>query len=295
MLNQPPKNHTISVIGTGRMGYALVERLLDLGYEVCVYNRTRSKAEPLAESGAKIVETGTQAIGDSDLILVLVSDANAIRGILSSMGSKPSLRQKVFVVFSTVASEDSEQLNSWVVERGGTYIEAPVMGGPSDILEGNPTIMVGASEEDFRVWGSFLETIAGELCWTGPVGSAAVLKLALNQFMAALVAALSTSVALVQSADIPVDTLMSILKHFPYYAPSYDSKLPRMLSGDFSDPKFTIEMMSKDVSLMVRELQRRGVYPGTLKSIQKLYKRASEDGHGQEDYSAIFKVIRGSD
>lgn len=286
---QAPTN--VGVIGTGRMGYALAQRLLRLGHEVYVHNRTQERAMALVQEGAQVMESARGAVEASELILIMLSDADAIREALLAPASDLTLDGKVIIVLSTVASADSEELSSWVESRHGGYIEAPVMGGPSDILEGSAVVIVGAEDKLYKSCEHFLRSIAGELHHTGSVGSASVLKLSLNQFMAALVTALSTSVALVQSAGIPVETLMTILKKFPYYAPSYDSKLPRMLANDFSDPKFTINMMGKDVGLMVREAERHGVYAKALQAIHSLYEDASASGYGEEDYSAIYRSV----
>jgi len=280
----------VAVFGTGRMGYPLVERLLALKYPVAVYNRTPARAQALEAAGAQRAPTPQRAAEKSQLLLFFVSSAAAVEAILDQLPAA-ALAGKAVIVFSTTSSAESKRLRERVVDAGGSYVEAPVMGGPSDVRDGSVTMMVGASDSDWDAWQPFLEQFAAHLYWVGPVGSASTLKLALNQFMAAEVVALATSVALVQSAGVPVDTLMEILSRFPYYAKSFDSKLPRMLADDFADPKFTIDMMGKDVRLMFEEARAHGVYAGTLRSILDLYQASSQAGHGEDDYSAIFREI----
>jgi len=285
----------IAVFGTGRMGYPLVQRLLELGYQVTAYNRTIEKAALLAQDGAKIAALSGEAAADSQLLLIMVSNADVVSALLDEMGEYGMKTGKTMIVMSTISSEESERLRDRMISRGDSYLEAPVMGGPADVRKGRLTIMLGAEEHDYKTWEKFLGGLARNLVWTGPIGSACVVKLALNQFMAALVTALATSVALVRAVDIPAETLMDILKEFPYYAPTYESKLPRMLSGNFEDPNFTIEMMGKDVRLMVQEARRHHVYPDALEAIHNLYRLAEKEGLGELDYSAIFKLIDSPD
>ncbi len=282
---------TIAVFGTGRMGFPLVQRLLELGYQVTAYNRTIDKAALLAQDGAKLTASPGEAAADSQLLLMMVSNADVVHALLDEMGEYGKQTGKTMIVMSTISSQESERLRDRVTSRGGSYLEAPVMGGPADVRKGRLTIILGAEEHDYKTWEKFLGGLARNLVWTGPIGSACVVKLALNQFMAALVTALATSVALVRAVDIPAETLMDILKEFPYYAPTYESKLPRMLSGNFEDPNFTIEMMGKDVRLMVKEARRHHVYPDALEAVCDLYRLAQEKGLGELDYSAIFKLI----
>jgi len=281
---------TVAVYGTGRMGYPLVGRLLELGYQVSVYNRTAARAEALESAGGHLVLEPQDAAVKSQLLLFFVSNALAVNAMLDQLNAD-TLTGRTVIVLSTTSSAESEQMCARVVEAGGRYLEAPVMGGPSEVRDGSVTMMVGADELDWKTWRPFLAQFAEHLYRVGPVGSASTLKLALNQFMAAEVTALAISVALVQSAQVPVETLMEIVRRFPYYAKSFDSKLPRMLADNFADPKFTVDMMSKDVRLMFEEAEARGVYSATLHSILDLYRASREAGHGEDDYSAIFREI----
>jgi 3-hydroxyisobutyrate dehydrogenase-like beta-hydroxyacid dehydrogenase len=275
------------------MGYPLVERLLALDYPVTVYNRTPARAQALEAADAQLASTPQQAAENCQILLFFVSSAPAVEAILDPLPAE-ALTGRTVIVLSTTSSAESERLQARVVAAEGRYIEAPVMGGPSQVREGSVTMLVGANDSDWQAWQPFLEQFASQLYRVGPVGSASTLKLALNQFMAAEVSALATSVALVQSAGVPVETLMEILRQFPYYAKAFDSKLPLMLADDFSNPKFTIDMMGKDVRLMYEEAQAHGVYAATLRSILDLYVASSEAGHGEDDYSAIFREIAAS-
>lgn len=283
---------SIAVLGTGRMGYPLVLRLISEGYDLKVFNRTFEKAASLSELGAQVTQSPGEAMREVELIIMAVSAADAANVLLDQVGDLSNLDGRVLMVLSTMSSEETLALRARAEDAGMIYLETPVMGGPSEVLNGSLTIMVGADEQSWQEWKPFLTRLAEHVHWTGPVGSASVLKLALNQFMASSVTALSTSIALVQSANVPVEMLMEILRPFPYYAASYDSKLPLLLSGQYADPKFTIDMMGKDVRLMVEEARQRGIYSATLQSIHELYQASSAAGRGEQDYSAIFQIVK---
>lgn len=170
----------IAVFGTGRMGYPLVQRLLELGYQVTAYNRTIDKAALLVQDGAKIAASPGEAAAESQLLLMMVSNADVVHALLDEMGEHGKQTGKTMIVMSTISSEESERLRDRMISSGGSYLEAPVMGGPADVRKGRLTIMVGAEEHDYKTWEKFLGGLARNLVWTGPIGSACVVKISLE-------------------------------------------------------------------------------------------------------------------
>jgi 3-hydroxyisobutyrate dehydrogenase len=124
------------------------------------------------------------------------------------------------------------------------------------------------------------------------VGKASVLKLCLNQFMGMMTATLSGSVNVLQAEGLDVDLLMGILRQFPYYAPTFDTKLPRMRDHDYSKPSFTCRLMMKDIRLAAEEARRNGVSNILLEGLTSLFREAVDRGYGDSDYSAVHEAVR---
>ena len=130
----------------------MAERLLAEGHQVTVFNRTREKAEPLRSSGAKIAESAAEAVASASCCILMLSDAIAIRQVLLGSSPTPELNQCTLLQMGTISPSESVQLQSEVEERGGDYLEAPVLGSIPEASSGKLLVMVGASESQFDQW-----------------------------------------------------------------------------------------------------------------------------------------------
>ncbi len=156
----------IALLGTGLMGYALAERLLGQGAELSVWNRTRSKAEPLGALGAQVFGTGREAIestGEGGLVLAMLRDAAAVRSALAD--ALPALAGKTFVQMSTIAPGESRALAEEIEAAGAGYLEAPVLGSTPQAKSGALQVLVGGDPDLFarveNVFGDRYEEAAG--------------------------------------------------------------------------------------------------------------------------------------
>ncbi|MBW2625516.1 MAG: NAD(P)-dependent oxidoreductase, partial [Deltaproteobacteria bacterium] len=118
----------VALIGTGLMGRPMGERVLAAGYHLTVFNRSREKAELLRSSGAEIAATGAEAIGSAECVLLMLADGIAIREVLFNENPKPDLGQRTVIQMGTISPTESIGFHKEVLERGGDYLEAPVLG-----------------------------------------------------------------------------------------------------------------------------------------------------------------------
>lgn len=281
---------TFGVLGTGLMGYATAERLLSLGYTVWVYNRTRSKAEPLGELGAHIAGTPGEAIREADAVVVLVTDAPAIEAVLFAEND-PDLKQKTILQMATIAPEESRALRVRVNEAGGEYLEAPVLGNKHHAKEGQLIVMVGAEDRAFHAWEEVFYQLGEHLYHTGPVGTATAMKLALNQLIASLTAGFGLSVQFIRRQGADLEQFMDIVRNSALYAPQYDKKLPGILEGDYSDPNFATRHLLKDINLMIQASQAEHLEVAALDGVRTIVKHAIRKGLGESDYSSLVEGI----
>jgi len=151
--------------------------------------------------------------------------------------------------------------------------------------------MVGGSEDQFAQWAPLFRSLSREPRLIGPVGKAASLKLALNQLIAAEISAFALSVGLVQRAGVPVDTFMAILRESALFAPTFEKKLPRLLTRDYQNPNFSTRHLLKDVDLFLKEASGYELTTSSLDGIRPVLERTIAQGLGNSDYSALFEIV----
>lgn len=282
----------VAFIGTGLMGQPMAQRLLEAGLSVVAYNRTPSKLEPLRASGAEIVDSPENAIATSDCVILMLTNAAAIGELLLSEASRQQLPGRTVIQMSTITPTESRELGEAVVAAGGHYLEAPVLGSIPEAKSGNLQVMVGASPEQFQKWSEFLKHFGSEPMLIGPVGSAAAMKLALNQLIASLTTAFALSLGFVQQQGVDVEPFMQILRQSALYAPTFDKKLQRMLDGNYTNPNFPTKHLLKDTTLFLAEAESVNLNVSNLESIRKILELTQQLGLADADYSALFAAIK---
>jgi 3-hydroxyisobutyrate dehydrogenase len=284
-------NNKIAFIGTGLMGKPMIEKLLQAGLKVIAYNRTLSKLEPLKDQGAEIAQTPQEAIASADCVILMLTNATAIGEVLLSEASKTKLSNRTVIQMGTIAPRESKQIRDAVVENGGEYIEAPVLGSIPQVKTGELLVMVGASAEQFHKWSDLLKHFGKEPMLMGVVGSASAAKLALNQLIASLTSAFALSLGFVQRQGVEVDQFMEILRQSALYAPTFDKKLQPMLEGNFANPNFPAKHLLKDTNLFITEAEAVGLNVSSLEGVRKILEITQQLGLSDEDYSSLFAAI----
>ncbi|MEA5447953.1 NAD(P)-dependent oxidoreductase [Leptolyngbya sp. CCNP1308] len=284
----------IGVIGTGLMGSPMALRLLSAGHKVWVYNRTPARLKPLELVGAEVCATPLALAQHVEAIIFMVTNGDAVRSLLEAMGLsiRPSpLEHKAIIQMGTIAPPESQQLGQIVAAAGGTYLEAPVLGSIPEAKNGRLIIMVGAENESYQRWQPLLGCLGTTLYHVGPVGSAATLKLAMNQLIGSLTAAFAQSLGLVQAAGIDVETFMAVVRQSALYAPTFDKKLHRMQTRQFADPNFPTKHLLKDMGLFVEAAKAAGLSPFPAESVRHLVEQAVQAGLEDDDYAALFNIV----
>lgn len=282
----------ISLIGLGKMGQAMARRLIGEGHALTVYNRSREKARPLEKLGAKVADSPARAVAAGPVTLLMLPDAAAIGDALfPAAGPRPSLAGRTVIQMGTISPEQSLGFRSEVEAAGGSYLEAPVLGGPPEAEAGRLHVLVGSTPEQFDAWRPVFQALAAAPLHVGPVGRAAAFKLALNQILAAEAAALAYSVALVARSGIDVDRFMEVLRTSSLYAPQFEKKLAKMRTRDFWPASFSAGHLAKDVGLAVSEGRRLGLDTVSVEGLSELARKAVETVSPDADYSAIYAVI----
>lgn len=292
----------IGVIGTGLMGAPMALRLLSAGHRVWIYNRSSERLKPLELAGATVCATPLALAETVEAVIFMVTDGEAVRSLLDDMGltnrapssteqSSSPLGRCTIIQMGTIAPAESQALSQSVAEVGGTYLEAPVLGSIPEAKNGKLIVMVGAQAEAYQRWQPLLACLGSTIYHVGPVGSAATLKLAMNQLIGSLTAAFAQSLGLVQAAGIDVDTFMAVVRQSALYAPTFDKKLYRMQTRQFADPNFPTKHLLKDMGLFVAAAEAAGLAALPAESVRQLVDQAVEAGFADDDYAALFNIV----
>lgn len=282
----------VAFLGTGLMGLPMAQRLLAANIEVIAYNRTPEKLVPLQAAGAEIVTHPRHAIREAECVILMLTNAAAIYHVLLSDTSWRTLAGRTIIQMGTITPTQSQEIRDSIVGGGGEYIEAPVLGSIPEAKAGTLTVMVGAQPHQYEQNLDLLKNFGSEPVLIGPVGTASALKLALNQLIGSLTTSFALSLAFVQRQGIDVDKFMQVLRESALYAPTFDKKLPRMLNGNYSNPNFPTKHLLKDTDLFISEAQSLGLDLSSIENVQKILQTAMKMSFANDDYSALFSVIR---
>ncbi len=281
----------VGFFGTGLMGLPMAQRLLAANVELVAYNRTPEKLAPLQANGAAIAKHPHEAIAACECLILMLTNATAIRSVLLSEASRQQLVGRTVIQMGTITPTDSKAIRDEVVAAGGDYLEAPVLGSIPEAQTGKLIVMVGGSTEQFQRWSDLLQNFGSEPLLIGAVGSAAAVKLALNQLIASVSSAFAMSLGFVLRQGIDVELFMQILRNSTLYAPTFDKKLQRMRDHNYSNPNFPTKHLLKDTDLFISEAKSVGLNVSSIEGVRQILEIAMSKGLSEADYSSLFSAI----
>ena len=284
----------IGIIGIGLMGKAFVERYLAQGFTVRIFNRTHDNIKDLLENGVIVCSTAVELINLSSTIILMVSDADAISNLLQldKQGDKQKdLQGKTILQMATISPRQSKKIGKAISSCGGHYLEAPVLGSIPEAKTGTLIIMAGGSKDLFEDALTTLQVLGTAPRYIGKTGSAAALKLAMNQLIAALTAGFSLSLGYAIKNGVDTDLFMETVRESALYAKTYDKKLQKYLHRDFGTANFSTQHLLKDIRLFIEDAKAAGLNTDALEGIERITSRTVEDGMELMDYSSIYEVI----
>jgi 3-hydroxyisobutyrate dehydrogenase len=280
----------IGIIGIGLMGHAFVERFLSQGFTVRVFNRSRENINDLTGSGVIVCATADELISLSSTIILMVSDATAIESLLQ-LDKKMDLQGKNIIQMATISPSQSRKIGEAISSCDGNYLEAPVLGSIPEAKTGTLIIMAGGSKDLFEQLLPTLRVLGTAPRYIGETGSAAALKLSMNQLIAALTAGFSLSLGYAKKNGVEVDVFMDTVRESALYAKTYDKKLQKYLDRDFATANFSTQHLLKDIRLFIDDAKAAGLNTDALEGIERITSMAVENGMGLMDYSSIYQQI----
>jgi len=283
----------IGIVGTGMLGEAVGLHLLDVGYEVTVFNRTKEKTENLKEKGAMIVETPKHVAENSELIITVVKDADAVNEIIfGDSGVMLGKHEGMCIAdMSTVNPNSTKEISKRVISNGIDYLEIPVMGGPNVAINGKLVMMVSGEKEVFERFRNIFESIAEQSFYLGNTGTAHSIKLAMNLQIAMLALSLSEGITLTKKAGFDPEIFLKILNSTYFKTGMSEGKAHQMISESI-EPTFTLANLKKDLDTINDAADSFNAELPMAKIARKIYADATEAGFGDIDYTGIISYIK---
>jgi len=283
----------IGIAGTGRMGAAMAQRLMSVGHELTVWNRTADKTRELAAAGAKVAATPAVLAGGVEMVLTILTDDKAIdalyhgpQGLLS--GNVPG---RLFVEMSTVRPEVEIALAEKVKAKGAALVECPVGGTTGPAREGKLFGFVGGADGDVARARPVLEQLCRRVEHVGPTGAGARMKLAINLPLFVYWQALGEALLLCRSLNLDPERLISI-----FADTSGASNVIKMrgasvaahLAGKDAGPvSFAVDLVCKDLRTMIEEARALGGSLPAAEAALGCFEQAARSGLGDRDQSVL--------
>jgi 2-hydroxy-3-oxopropionate reductase len=281
---------TVGFIGLGIMGKPMAENLIEAGYDLVAYNRTREKVEEL--DGATVAETPKGVAEQSDVIITMLPDSPQVEEVLAGEdGVLEGLEEGALVVdMSTISPVVTEELAKKVEEKGASMLDAPVSGGDVGAIDGTLSIMVGGREEDFGRALPLFEVMGKTVTHVGRVGTGQVVKAA-NQIVVALtIEAVSEALVLGSKAGVSPEKILDVLGGGLAGNKVMEVKREKMLEHSF-DPGFRVELHHKDLGIALAAGREYGVTLPVTAIVDQMLETLKMLGRGGQDHSALLTLI----
>lgn len=282
----------LGFVGLGVMGGGIARRLLGAGHTVHGYNRTREKAEALAEEGLRVVDSPREAAERADVVFSMVTNVAALRavaegddGILAGLSE-----DKVWVDMSTAAPAVSRELAEQVRARGADMVDAPVSGSVSTLEEGRLSIMVGGRAETFERVRPILLDVGPKATHVGDNGQALLLKIAINLSLHVQMVAFCEGLLLAEKDGIDREVAVDVMLNSVIASPMLKYRGPFVLALP-DEAWFDVDMMQKDMLLALEAGRQLDVAMPTTATANELLTAARGMGLAHHDFAIVYEVL----
>ena len=277
---------TIAVLGTGTMGAPIARNLVQAGFAVRAWNRTRAAAEAVED--VTVADTPAEAVRGAGLMLTMLTDgrvvAEAVGDALDGAGD-----DTIWIQSSTVGIAATERLAQLAARRGVAFVDAPVLGTKEPAEKGELTVLASGSEAALERCEPVFEAIAQKTVQLGLAGNGTRMKLVLNCWLVTLVEGLAETLALARGLGLDPSLFLEAIAGGPLDLPYAQLKGKLMLAEEFP-ASFKLRLAAKDARLVVEAAQRAGLDLPLAETIADRLERGVELGYGDEDMAATYRT-----
>ncbi|HBV04607.1 NAD(P)-dependent oxidoreductase [Mammaliicoccus lentus] len=284
---------TIGFVGTGVMGKSMAGHLIDKGYEVNVYNRTKSKADDLVEKGATWCDTIATLSEKSDIIISIVGYPKDVESIYLSQGGilNHAKANSIVIDMTTSSPALAHDIYEKAKERNIKSLDAPVSGGDVGAKNAALTIMVGGDQEAYNQVEDIFNLLGKNVVYQGKSGNGQHTKLSNQIAIAAGMLGVAEAIIYAEEAGLDINKVFNSIEHGAAGSWSLSNLGPRMVKEDYA-PGFYVKHFIKDMKLAIEESEKMGLYmPGLLKA-KEVYDALSEAGYDDNGTQAVIQLLK---
>jgi len=281
----------IGFIGTGLMGRGMARSLIRKGHTVRIYNRTRAKAEEVAQLGGTVADTPADAVRDADVIVTMLADPAALLGVVEGEhGILAGLRPgTVLIDSSTVSPPTTLRVLELLTTSGADMLDAPVFGSKNEAEKGELGFIVGGSREVLARVQDVLDCM-GRTNYVGANGMGAYAKLVVNLVVAGTLQVFNEGMVLAAKSGIDAEKMLEIILSSRARSGIIEMKAPQILKRDFS-AFFPLQLMAKDMRLVLESAVALGLQLPAATALSGFYGECLAAGLANEDFAATIKPL----
>ncbi|MCL5255128.1 MAG: NAD(P)-dependent oxidoreductase [Gammaproteobacteria bacterium] len=280
----------LAFIGMGVMGYPMAGHLQQAGYDVCVYNRTASKAEAWCEQhGGRAASTPAAAALDAEVVFVCVGNDDDVRSVVyGEEGVLANMQPGSILIDHTTASADlARELGAACEKQGVEFLDAPVSGGQAGAENAKLTIMMGGSEDTVAKVQPMLDVMSHHSGLQGPVGSGQLAKMVNQICIAGVLSGLSEGLAFGKRAGLDPEALVAAISKGSAGSWQMENRSHTMWQGEY-DFGFAVDWMRKDLNIAMQEARKNGATLPVTAVIDQLYAEVQALGGERWDTSSLM-------
>jgi 3-hydroxyisobutyrate dehydrogenase-like beta-hydroxyacid dehydrogenase len=273
------------------MGMVLARRLLEAGHEIAVYNRTREKAEPLAEYGATIVDAPRE-LADRDIVFTMVAGSADVDHVVSGQDgllSRPDVAPRVIVDSTTISPAVAEEIRAKAAERGTAMLAAPVSGNPKVAASGRLTIVASGPREAWLEARPYLELLCRRVTYVGDGERARLVKICHNLMLGVVAQCMAEITVLAEKGGVSRADFLEFLNDSVMGSTFTRYKSPAYVNLDFK-PTFTPELLLKDFHLGFEAAREFGVPMPLAATAEQLIQGMLALSGNEVDFAALLDL-----
>ena len=278
---------TVAVLGAGGiMGLAMARNLARDGYAIHAWNRSREKAEPLTQDGARVAGSPAQAVEGADVIITMLADADAVTDAMADALTASLPQDAIWLQMSTTGIEGTERCIELAREHDLAFLDAPVLGTKAPAEQGKLVVLASGPDELRERVQPIFDVLGARTMWVGEAGAASRLKLAVNAWILTVLEGTAETLVLAEGLGLDPQLVLDAVKDGPLDLGYLQVKGKAMMARDF-EPSFRLRLAAKDARLVEEAVDRHRLDLPLVSAIRRRLDEGVSD-HGDKDMSATY-------
>jgi 3-hydroxyisobutyrate dehydrogenase len=279
----------VAVLGAGgTIGRPMARHIAGAGIEVRAWNRSPEKGESLTEHGIQLVDTPAQAAAAADVVLTILSDADAVTSTMEGAEGAlaGAMSGSIWLQMTTIGIDGTERCAVLADQAGLVLVDAPVVGTKKPAEDGELTVLASGPEDARERCDPIFDAIGQRTIWLGEAGTGTRMKLVINSWLLSLVEGLAETIAFAEGISVEPSQFLEAISGGPTDTPYAQIKGAMMVERNF-EPSFKLGLAAKDAGLVIEAASRHDVDLPMLNAINERLDEAARE-HGDKDMAATF-------